>query len=346
MKKLFYAAIICTAAYLQSCVPARQVEEIKANYEKCNEERNSLLTERKNLETENTELKAKLEDLTKQITALKTDTTVLGTSLRTMKIQYDKINKLNDELLKKQAELQRGSELENRKLMMELQALQADLQKKEDDLNKLEQLLDAKKRDLDALSAELKKTEAELQKREQRVNELEDLLAKKDQAVLNMKKQIADALLGYENQGLTVEHKNGKIYVKMEAKLLFAKGSTKVDPKGKKALVDLAKVLADQKDIEIMVEGHTDSDKLSGSGCLKDNWDLSVMRATSVVKIMLENSSIDPSKIIAAGRSEFVPVAPNDTEANKSKNRRIEVIVTPNLEKIFELLESGQTTNE
>ena len=261
--------------------------------------------------------------------------------------QYDKINRLNDELLKKQAELREGSESENRKLLAELQLLQDDLQRREDDLKNAERDLELAQRDLDMkkiklerLGLDLEKTEMALQQREKRVNELEEIIAQKDEAVKALKNKIAEALMGFKDKGLTVEQKNGKIYVSMEAKLLFASGSTKVDPEGIKALVELAKVLQDQKDLEILVEGHTDTDKLSGNGSLKDNWDLSVMRATSVVRIMLDNSSISTNQIIAAGRGEFMPIDESDSPEAKAKNRRIEVILTPNLDKLFELIET------
>jgi chemotaxis protein MotB len=178
------------------------------------------------------------------------------------------------------------------------------------------------------------------------VNELEQIIAEKDAAVRALKDKIAAALLGFKDKGLTVEQRNGKIYVSMEAKLLFPKGSTSVDPQGQKALIELAKVLQDQKDLEILVEGHTDTDKLSGNGPIKDNWELSVMRATAVVKIMLGNSGIDATQITAAGRGEHIPVDKGETEEAKAKNRRIEVILTPNLDELFEIIDSGEENAE
>ena len=139
---------------------------------------------------------------------------------------------------------------------------------------------------------------------------------------------------GFENKGLTVVEKNGKIYVSLEAKLLFASGSTKVESEGQRALIDLAYVLQEEKDIEIIVEGHTDTDKINSSVHPKSNWELSVLRATAVVQIMLANSSMDPTQLMAAGRSEFMPVDPED----KSKNRRIEIIISPNLNELFEII--------
>ncbi|MBL4653429.1 MAG: OmpA family protein [Flavobacteriales bacterium] len=338
------AAVI--AVTLFSCIPARQVEELQSKYDKCDTERSAIMSEKRDLETENTELQSNVDRMTKDMSVLTKDTTVLGTSIRKMTKQYDKINRLNDELLEKMALLQKGSNAENRKLLENLQIAQEDLQRREDELKDAQRELNEKQMALQKAQLDLEKTELVLQEREKRVNELEKIIAEKDAAVKALKDKIAAALLGFKDKGLTVEQRNGKIYISMEAKLLFPKGSTTVDPEGQKALVELAKVLQDQKELEILVEGHTDTDKLSGNGPIKDNWQLSVMRATAVVKIMLSNSTIDATQITAAGRGEHLPVDSADTEEAKAKNRRIEVILTPNLDELFEIIDSGGATTE
>jgi chemotaxis protein MotB len=194
------------------------------------------------------------------------------------------------------------------------------LQRKQDVLNSLEKDLSAKER----LLAE----------REARVNELEEAIKRKDEAQLQLKNRVSKALVGFEKKGLSVVQKNGKIYVSMEAKLLFKSGSTFVEKEGQEAIIELAKVLQDEKDLEIIVEGHTDSDALKSASHPKNNWELSVIRATSVVDIMLNNSKMDPKKLMPAGRSEFLPVDPND----KAKNRRIEIIISPNLNELFDII--------
>lgn len=195
-----------------------------------------------------------------------------------------------------------------------------ELQRKEDALLRLDQ--------------ELKAKQALLEEREKRVNELEEAIRKKDAKIQLLKARVANALRNFENQGLTVVQKNGKIYVSLEAKLLFNSGSTKVEDEGKEALVELARVLETERDLEIVVEGHTDTDKLNSSVSPKNNWELSVLRATSVVEIMLGNSNMSPTQIMAAGRSEYHPVDP----ADKAKNRRIEIIISPNLNELFEII--------
>ncbi len=324
--KLHWMLIVALAA-LVACVPARKYEELEAKQQQCAEELEALKSKVTGLEAQNTELQGMIPELQEDIARLKGDTTLLGKSLRMKEQQYDKINDLNDELIAKMEKLQKGSAAENQKLMTDLNATKLMLQQKEDELKLLEEELNAKKQTLDALSLEL-------EKREERVNELEALIAKKDEAVNALKEKVANALLGFKDKGLTVEQKNGKVYVSMEAKLLFPSGSTKIDPEGKKALIELAKVLQDQADLEVLVEGHTDTDALKSSSHPKNNWELSVLRATAVVEIMLDNSSMDKTKITAAGRSEFLPVDPDD----KAKNRRIEIILIPNLDELFEII--------
>ena len=206
--------------------------------------------------------------------------------------------------------------------------------RKQDELKALEKKLDNKEKSLDNLNAELKK-------REERVNELEDILKRKDEAVNALKKKVTDALLGFEGKGLTITQKNGKVYVSLEESLLFASGSTSVEKKGESALIKLAKVLEENTDINILVEGHTDDVPMSGSGQIKDNWDLSVMRATSIVKILTKNSNIDPTRLTAAGRGEDMPLDPANTKEARAKNRRPEIILTPKLDELFKLLESN-----
>ena len=129
------------------------------------------------------------------------------------------------------------------------------------------------------------------------------------------------------------------MYVSLEEKLLFSSGSWQIDERGQDALSKLSQALENQSGIDIMIEGHTDSIPLSGRGLIKDNWDLSVMRATSVVKRLTSNSNLDPTQLIAAGRSEFVPIMSNSSSEGRNKNRRIEMILSPNLDDLFKLLD-------
>lgn len=207
--------------------------------------------------------------------------------------------------------------------------------------NKLKQTQTEARNALQALNekeAALRKLEDELRAREARVNELEKILKDQKDAVTALKEKIARALKGFDGSGLKVIEKNGKVYVSMDEKLLFESGKTDVSPRGREALVELAKVLAQEKDLNVMVEGHTDNVPLSGSGLIKDNWDLSVLRATSIVKIILQNPAVEPQRIVPAGRSEFVPVGDNTTKEGRAQNRRTEIIITPKISELLDLL--------
>ena len=312
---------------LQACVPVKKFEEISDKQEVCAAELKTLKTLKTELQTENTELQSENQQLNDLNKRLIDDSTILGKSLRIKEQQYDKIDLLNQRIQDQLEMLQKGQSIEKQRLMADLEKRKSDLLVLEDQLRDFEIDLNNKKKQLEDMSVEL-------QKREQRVNELEEIIANKDAIVKALKDKVAKALLGFRDKGLSVIEKDGKVYVSMDAKLLFASGSTKVDSEGIKALKELAKVLEDQKDLEILVEGHTDTDKMRSNAHPKDNWELSVLRATSVVKIMLGNSNMDPTTISASGRSQFIPI---DLE-NKAKNRRIEVVLIPKLDELFEII--------
>ncbi|MCL2290941.1 MAG: OmpA family protein [Bacteroidetes bacterium] len=186
----------------------------------------------------------------------------------------------------------------------------------------------------------LQEREKELAEKEARLAELQNILAQKDAEVKALKNKVTNALKGFEDHGLTIYEKNGKVYVSLDEKLLFASGSWEIDNRGKEALAELGKVLAQDTDINVMIEGHTDNVPFRGSGNVKDNWDLSVMRATAVVKEVLKNKGIDPQRVTAAGRSEYVPIDPADTREARARNRRTEIILTPKLDELFRIIDS------
>lgn len=309
-----------TAAYpllsllvFAACVPARKLDESETRNKALQAEAEASATRARDMEAQATEWKAKYDDLETRAVQLRRDTNEISTTLRQVRERCDKINSLNDELLAKYNALLSGDRSENRKLLTSLEQLRLDMQTKEDSLN--------------ALSRSLAEREAKL-------TELQTELERKDAAMKGLKERVSKALTGFEGKGLTVTERDGKIYVSLDNKLLFATGSTVVDAKGKEALVSLAQAVENEKDLNILVEGHTDTDKVLGGAAYKDNWDLSVLRATSVVRILQENSKIDPLRITAAGRGEYLPV----DAADKGKNRRIEVILAPDLKELYKLV--------
>ncbi|MCM1530988.1 MAG: OmpA family protein [Bacteroides sp.] len=200
----------------------------------------------------------------------------------------------------------------------------------------------------DALAQELSLKEQQLNEQAQQLNvqaerlsELQGILDKKDQQLNALKEKVTEALTGFQDKGLSIQTKNGKVYVSVDEKLLFPSGSWTVNPQGREALHEIANVMAKDASIHVMVEGHTDDVPLKGKGDIKDNWDLSAKRATSIVKIILENKGINPANIMAAGRGEYVPLVGNDSPENRAKNRRTEIILTPDLDELFKILETN-----
>lgn len=187
-------------------------------------------------------------------------------------------------------------------------------------------------------SSAISKLSDDLKKREQRLKEVEDVLRKRDEASNKLKEKLQEALLGFTKSGLTVEMKNGKVYVSLTDKLLFPSGSIVIDEKGKQALSQLAKVLKEQPEIIIAVEGHTDSQKINNLGQIKDNWDLSVLRSTSVVRFLTETEKVPGIRLTATGKGEFQPLDSNSSAEGRSKNRRIEIVLSPKLDELYNLI--------
>jgi chemotaxis protein MotB len=332
--KIYNTSIGIALLVLTSCVPQRLLEENKAKLSTCETESAAAKKLATETEAKNAEMKVIMAKEEKELAGLQRDTAILGTNLRLLSNKYDKLNLVNDQLLDKYNRMLIGSEKDNAKLSGQLQLTQEQLLRKEDELKALEQRLNKQQQDLDALAIELKKREA-------RVNELEDVLRRKDQATADLKKKLQDALMGFEGKGLTITQKNGKVYVSMDESLLFESGKTAVQPKGIEALKNVAKVLEQNADINVLVEGHTDDVPMKGTGDIKDNWDLSVIRATSVTKIILQNSKTDPKRITSAGRGEFFPIDDSKTPEARKKNRRTEIILTPKLDELLKVLENN-----
>nr|WP_315165195.1 OmpA family protein [uncultured Flavobacterium sp.] len=276
-----------------------------------------------------------------------------------LKKENRNISDQNAELLKAKNQL----ELDSSALKSALEKANSDYAKLKSDyeasLNKFNVLQDSytalEKNSSDALQSNMKKNrelldelddkaqalaleQERLNKSAQRLKELEDLIAAKEASMQKLKETLSKALNSFEGKGLTVEQKKGKVYVSMENKLLFNSGSWAVGPEGKKAVIEVGKVLGDNPDISVLIEGHTDDDAFTASGPIADNWDLSTKRATAIVAILSENKKINKQNLTAAGRGEFSPLASNATPEGKAKNRRIEIILTPRLDEISKML--------
>ncbi len=325
----FFSILIISTLF--SCVPAKKYEELKANQQSCKDENASLKTLNQDLEEKNKELNAALTALQKQVVELKSGIDAKNLEVEKITADFENLKKNYDLLTAANNNQSSNNKSATDKLMSQLQKTQEDLQSQEDALRALESSLFKKENDL-------KKLTADLESREKRVNELESMINKKDELLSALKKKVKEALLGFENNGLTIEQKNGKVYVSLDESLLFASGSYDVGAKGTDVLKKLAKVLENNTDIDVVVEGHTDNVPLKSSGDIQDNWDLSVKRATSVVKIITTNSKTNPKRLTAAGRSEYLPLDLSNSVDGRKKNRRIEVILTPKLDELLKLL--------
>lgn len=271
----------------------------------------------------------------------------LESELSALRARHSALEQLNNELNGEKLGLQDNLSTltaEHDALRQQYAALDDDRAKLARDLDQLRDMLDKGNAEASRMLQELQRNQADLEERSQRVEELESLLKAREEAIAAIRRQVSDALLGFEGKGLTISTRDGKVYVSMEDKLLFRSGSYEIGRDGEKAVRDLAKVLAANPDINVMVEGHTDDVRYTPNAYLKDNLDLSAKRATTVVRLLLENKEIAPERIVAAGRGESLPVAEGKTAEARAKNRRTEIILTPKYDELMKLMET--TNNE
>lgn len=313
MKYLFTLAIITLT--FSSCVSSKVFEDLKADYEALKAENATLMVQldsRKGNTDQYTlqNLRKDFQKLQAERDQLALDYAAAQNNLKRLQDSYDALETNSSENLSTNLAL-------NRDLLAQL---------------------DEKEKALAKEQARLEQLQKDLAARSKRVDELEGIIAAKEAQMNNLREAISAALTNFEGKGLTVEMRDGKVYVSMENKLLFESGSWAVNSNGRQAVVQLGNVLAQNPDIAVLIEGHTDNVPYGGSGPLKDNWDLSTKRATSIVSILTENPGIPKDNLTAAGRGEFAPIAPNTTAEGRAKNRRIEVILTPKLDEINKLL--------
>jgi len=353
---------VAATALITSCIPYNKFQKTKSENESL-QKRNYLLDSNlKAVKDENTIMYDSIKLLEKKMDALSLDTMICQNSLRKMANNYDQINKTYELLIKEKRLLLEGNENDKKELEKKLKETLKTLNKTTEDLEKTTKEIELKKSELNNLLTNLKNTQEELLKNQKELEEnrkeleksrkeveqkdknlmaLQDILNRQDSMVKLLKSNVSKALLGFENNGLTIQVKNSKVYVSLDENLLFASGSTVVDKKGEEALNKLSKMLEQNPDINIMIEGHTDDVPYKGKNEIKDNWDLSAMRATSVAKILLKNSKIQSRRITVAGRGEFFPVDDAKTPQARQKNRRTEIILTPKLDELFNIMNNN-----
>jgi len=292
-------------------VSVKKFKDLDADYLSANKTNELLSQENRDLDMVNMELNENVLRLSKRASSLELDTINLGIDFRKKVRAYTDLSSSYEMLIKSNSTTMAKQAKENRSLMERLGQMDIDLQERE----------------------------RAIHSREQDVLALENLLQLKDENLNQLKNSVASALLGFTGEGLTVEQRDGKLYVSLENSLLFASGSWTVNDMGKQAINELAKVLAKQSDLQIMVEGHTDDVPYNGTGIIKDNWDLSVMRATAIVRVLSNNKGLDAEKITAAGKGPYSPLVENNSPDNRAINRRTEIILSPNMDELMNLLD-------
>ncbi|NMH86954.1 OmpA/MotB family protein [Flavivirga algicola] len=315
MKKVLLAVL--TLTFLVSCVSPKVYKELEDKYADLKEENRRLSSENDALLSAKNAAENELKQIQKAYDEAVQERDKIQSDYNAMKSNYDNLKNSYDALEKNSSSAIARNSKKNRELLAQLEA---------------------KEQALASENARLARLKKELEDRSNRVAELESVIAAKDAAMTQLKNAISRALTDFEGKGLTVEQRDGKVYVSMENKLLFSSGSWAVGTEGRRAVQQLGSVLGDNPDIAVLIEGHTDNVPYKGNGQLSGNWDLSTKRATAIVNILRENAAINPENLTAAGRGEFAPIASNDSATGKAKNRRIEVILTPKLDELSKLL--------
>ena len=332
MNKPLSLIVIILSISVLSCVPASKYRELQNASRQNMMDRDDYKTENLTLSMQNRETATRIAALEAEMTRTKQDIALAEIERNKAREELNTISDRYYALQNAQEDLVRGNLTETKKLLAELQAAQDNLRQKEDIMRQLEHSMDLRKISLDELNLELEKKNA-------RMAELEKVLDTQKKIVEDLKMKVSEALMGFENKGLTVTNRDGKVYLSLDEKLLFKSASWDIDANGQNALKKLAAVLERNPGIQITIEGHTDNVPYRpGSGNLSDNWDLSVKRATTVVRTLLEGSKINPSRLTASGRGEFVPVETGDTPEARQKNRRTEIILTPDLTELYNLI--------
>ena len=313
-------ALACVVLSLTtSCVSKKIYQDLENKYADLKKEHNALSDENTTLKTDKNQLELDKNSLQTELDKVKSERDKLAADYAATKKNLDNLKASYAALEKDSNDALEANINKNRQLLAELEAKQKALTAEQDRLNKL-------KKDLEVSSS--------------RLADLEKMIADKEALMNKLKETLSKSLKAFEGKGLTVENRNGKVYVSMENKLLFESGSWTVGAEGKKAVKALGEVLGQNPEISILIEGHTDNDKITGTigGGVENNWDLSTKRATAIVNILSENKAIDKKNLTAAGRGEYAPLMSNETAEGKAKNRRIEIILTPKLDEISKLM--------
>lgn len=324
MKKKNIFHLLLAGVLATSCASTKKMDAIQSKLDDCVKENTEASRSLSAAQVRVSNLSADSAAMQKRIDEIIADTVKQSMKLHQSEMQLEKMRTLYDQLKDQLGKSNSQGEKEIKALLSDLQKSQEKLQAREDALLKAEN--------------DLKSSANALAEKEKKVEYLSKKIGEQDSLMRGLRQKVATALKGYVGNGLEVVNKNGKVYVSMEEKLLFQSGSWNVDDKGIAALENISKLLAENKDLRVVIEGHTDDLPYRGYGNVDDNWDLSVKRATSIVRILLRNEGIDPSRVTASGRAEFVPIDTASTKEARQRNRRTEIIFSPNIDEIMRIL--------
>lgn len=322
MKNICYLLLMGLLA--SSCASTKKMEAIQSQLENCEKDNSEASRDLTAAKVRISSLSSDSVAMQKRLDEIIADTVRQSKELHQSEMQLASLRKLYDQLNDQLGKNNVQGEKEIKALLSDLQKSQEKLQVREDALLKAED--------------DLKSSAKALAEKEKKVVYLSKKIGEQDSSMRALRQKVATALKGYVGNGLEVVNKNGKVYVSMDEKLLFQSGSWNVDEKGAAALGNISKLLADNKDLQVVIEGHTDNLPYRGYGNVDDNWDLSTKRATSIVRILLKNEEIDPSRVTASGRAEFVPIDTTDSREARQRNRRTEIIFSPNIDEIMRVI--------
>jgi chemotaxis protein MotB len=293
-------------------------------------ERDLLCDQLKTQESENIRLNARVEDMSRELTQLRSRNTTLENEVASLQRENQRLKEEQEVLKKELVDLQsKFARLYTDKGL--------DAQMYNERLREKEAALELKEQQIARNEALLRQRELELQERELAIQDLQRRLDRQDSITRSINDALRNALVGFSSDDISLEIRDGKVYLSLSNKLLFKSGSVDIESKGRDAIRILGDVLKKNPDIDVMVEGHTDNVPIK-TAIYRDNWDLSAARAITIVRMLTDNYGVSPMRLTAAGRGEFVPKASNATPEGRALNRRTEIILTPNLEKIMQII--------
>ncbi len=338
--------------FLEGCVPAREFKALDEKYQGLKDHVAALEFTNDTLNNALKETRAANATLLSRWRKMQHDSDSLAADLRQLQEANQRLRNDYTDLEVLHKGLMAGNQKEMGRLLAEIQKNQSQLQGREDAIKEMERQLYQRRQDqekeaqrqqadrkkLDSLRTDLDKITADVEKKNADIAELQRALAQRDSVSRALRERVSDAMFGFEGKGLSVHQKDGRVYVSLDEKLLFQPGKYDVDSKGKEAILALSKVLVQHPEINVEVEGHTDDVPMKGTGQIKDNWDLSVMRATAIVRLLTTAGKLDPKRVTASGRGEYFPLDPAKTPAARQKNRRTEIILIPQISQVLDLI--------